>query len=141
MPYTMRDGQLVLISDAENAAQFMPRTIPTTAECLDALAARRFTAEESGTTFNGMSLQTDRVTQAKVTAAYVKAKADSTYAIANWKMAPGTFVTLSAAQIIAVGDAIAAHVQACFDHEALLSGQIEAADNPGSIDINAGWPA
>lgn len=107
------------------------------------LAARRFEAEESGTTFNGFPLATDRTTQAKITAAYVKATANPLYVIASWKFGPGLFAPLDAAAIIAAANAIEAHVQACFANEARISAQIEAATTSqalAAIDLEAGWP-
>lgn len=121
-----------------------PEPAPPTAETLlAALAARRFTAEESGTTFNGLPLATDRTSQAKITAAYVKAAGDPDYMIAAWKFAPGVFAPLDAATIIAAADAMESHVQACFANEAAITAQILAAETPedlAAIDIEQGWP-
>ena len=112
-------------------------------QVLGELANRRYQAEEGGTTLNGMPIATDRTTQGKVTAAYVKASADNTYSIASWKGADGTFTPLDAATIIAIADAIEAHVQACFSNEATLAGQISAATTLAeleAVDLEAGWP-
>lgn len=116
---------------------------PSPADLLAALAARRYVAEESGTTFNGLPLATDRTTQAKITAAYVKATADPNYAIAAWKFAHGVFAPLDAATIIAAADTMEAHVQACFANEAAITALIAAAETPedlAAIDIEQGWP-
>ena len=113
------------------------------AKRLQELADLRWTKEESGTTLGGNPLATDRTTQAKLTAAYVKAADDPNYAIANWKFAPGVFAPLDAATIMAAADAAEAHVQACFSNEATLSASIIAAADIASleaIDIEAGWP-
>lgn len=117
--------------------------MPTAESLLAALAARRYAAEESGTTFNGLPLATDRTSQAKITAAYVKATADPEYTIEAWKFAPGVFAALDAATIIAAADVMMVHVQACFANEAVISAQILAADSPealAAIDLEAGWP-
>jgi hypothetical protein len=110
---------------------------------LDELATIRWTKEEGGTTVGGTPIATDRTTQAKLTAAYVKAAADNTYAIANWKFDIGVFGTLNAATIIAAADAVELHVQACFTNEASLSASVLAASNFSeldAIDLQAGWP-
>jgi len=115
----------------------------TASDLLAALAARRYVAEESGTTFAGFPLATDRTTQAKITAAYVKAIGDPDYTIAQWKFAPGVFAPLDAAMIIGAANVMEAHVQACFSNEAALSAQILAAGTPEAlalIDLDAGWP-
>lgn len=116
---------------------------PTAPDLLAALAARRYTAEEAGTTFGGYPLATDRTTQAKITAAYVKATADPDYTIASWKFAPGVFAPLTSAQIIAAADVMEAHVQLCFANEAAISALILAAETPedlAAIDLEQGWP-
>lgn len=140
MPLVLKHGQIIEVS----ADQF-PQ--PTLAERKDKkmqdLAARRFMAEEGGTTLGNTPIATDRTTQGKVTAAYVKASADSNYTIAAWKGTDGTFSPLNATTIIAIADAIEAHVQACFANEATLSGQITAATTEAELDavnIETGWP-
>ena len=109
---------------------------------LQELAQRRYEAEEGGTTLGGNPLATDRITQSKITAAYVKASADDGFQITAWKTGPGVFSTLTAASIIAAANAIEAHVQACFDNEASLSSDItDAADleELAAVDIEGGW--
>jgi hypothetical protein len=59
------------------------------------------------------------------------------------QLADGTFVPLDAAGITAVAMAVRAHVQACFDKEAVLKAKIEAASSAeeiAAIDLNTGWP-
>ena len=112
-------------------------------EALQNLAERRWIAEEAGTSVNGMSILTDRETQAKLTAAYVKASQNSSYIIESWKFAPGVFITLTSSMIILIADAVEAHVQACFHNEAVLSNQIVSATTKEElyqVDLNAGWP-
>jgi len=153
--YQAEDGRTVIVEDgmtefaalvAMTPAPFVPPApLPiTAADALASLAARRFDAEEAGTTFNNYPLATDRTTQAKMTAAYVKASADPDYTIAAWKFGPGVFVELDAETIIAAANAIDAHIQACFWHEAELSALILAAETPealAAIDLDLGWPA
>lgn len=110
---------------------------------LAALANRRWIAEEGGTTLGGAPVATDRTTQTKVTAAYLKASANPAYAIPDWK-GPAGWMTLTAPQIAAIGDAIEAHVQACFTREKQIAEAIDAAEDHDAldaIDINSGWPA
>lgn len=85
------------------------------------IATARYEAEIAGV--NG--IRTDRESQSLITGAALKASMDSTYSC-RWKTEAG-FVTLTAAQIIAVADAVRAHVQSCFDREAELLPLIEAA--------------
>jgi hypothetical protein len=107
------------------------------------LADRRWQAETGGTTVNNSPVTTDAQSQAKITSAVVAAMLDANYSV-QWKMPGGNFVTFNHDQIIAIGQAMRAHVQACFDREAELSAQINGASDAealAAIDLNAGWPA
>lgn len=105
------------------------------------VADRRWRVETSGIVVDGAVIATDRDTQAKLTAARIVAKEDPTYTV-QWKL-PGGFATLTAAQVIAMADAVRAHVQAAFDREATLVADIEAATTHealAAIAIHGGWP-
>ena len=110
---------------------------------LDALADLRWRHETGGTVVGGTPIKTDAASTGKITAAYVQAKADAGFTV-NWKVATGFFATLDAATIIAIGDAVTAHVQACFDNEMALTTQIMMAADLSAlmaIDLESGWPA
>ncbi len=88
-----------------------------------------------------LPIATDEVTQTKVLGAVVAAQLDPNY-IVNWKTSAG-FVSLDATQVLAVAQAIRAHIQACFDHEASLMAAVTAAADAAAlavVDIEAGWP-
>lgn len=135
------------LTPEEIAALPQPEPLPleqARAQRLTELADYRWQRETGGTTLNGTPIATDRDSQAKLTAAWATAKDDPAYTIDNWKVAPGVFVTLDAATIIAAGEAARAHVQACFDREAVLSGEILACattEDVLAIDITTGWPS
>ena len=92
------------------------------------IAAARFEAETSG--IDG--IKTDRESQALITGAALKAMQDSEYSC-RWKGVNG-FIELTAPQILAIADAVRAHVQACFDREAELLPLIEAATSQEELD-------
>ena len=96
------------------------------------IATARHNAEIAGV--NG--IKTDRESQALITGAALKAMQDPDYTC-RWKGIDG-FVTLTAPQIIAIADAVRAHVQSCFDHEAELQPLIEAATTETELDA-IGW--
>lgn len=107
-----------------------------------ALAATRWDHETSGLTFDGHIIATDVVSQTKIIGAVVGVQLDPT-ATLNWKTAEGDFIPLSASSIIAIGQAMRAHVQACVDREAALVSVINAAADEAAldaIDITVGWP-
>ena len=96
------------------------------------IATARYNAEIAGVTINGVSIKTDRESQGLITGAALKAMQDNTYTC-RWKGIDG-FVELTAPQIIAIADAVRAHVQACFDREAELLPLIEAATSQEELD-------
>ena len=124
----------------------VPDPVPTLEDLkaakLAALADRRWQAEVGGITLNGVPIKTDRESTGKITAAYVQASANPEFSV-RWKVDTGVFVTLDAATIIAIGNAVTAHVQACFDNEDVLTTAILAAEDKAAldaVDIETGWP-
>lgn len=89
------------------------------------IAHARWAAETGGITLQGMTIRTDRESQGLITGAALKAIQDAEYSC-SWKT-DGGFVQLSAPQVLAIADAVRAHVQACFDHERALLAIIDAA--------------
>jgi len=99
----------------------------------DEIAAARYDAETGGCTVDGVTIATDRGSQALLTAAVVSARLDLEFKT-RWKCANGRFVTLDAMQLRAIGDAVIAHVEACFAREAELVEQIDAAQTTEDLD-------
>ena len=95
----------------------------------DEIAAARYDAETGGIDVDGVPIATDRGSQALLTAAVVTARLDMEFKT-RWKCADGRFVTLDAMQLRAIGDAVIAHVEACFAREGELCEQIDAAQTP-----------
>jgi hypothetical protein len=134
------DGDGVTTTKAEHEAAFFDAA---KAAKLAELATIRWNAEESGTTFGGNPLATDRTTQAKLTAGYAKAVNDPDFVIASWKFAAGVFGSLDATTIIAAANAVEAHIQACFTNEAALSANVLSAVDFAAleaVDLTVGWP-
>ena len=108
------------------AQYFAPMTL---ADCQAAkkaeIANARWVAETGGVALNGMTIRTDRESQSLITGAALKALQDAEY-VCSWKTDAG-FVELTAAQILAIADAVREHVQAQFDHERALLALIDAA--------------
>ena len=141
-----RDEGPTAFTGLENGSWVVRAALPTLeerrAQRLADLAALRWQKETGGTTFNGMPVATDAVSQTKYIGAVVGAQIDPD-AVINWKMADGAFVPLDAQAITAVAMAVRAHVQACFDNEAELKAELEAAttaEEIAAVDLNTGWP-
>jgi len=108
----------------------------------DVLAAKRWEIETGGTVFNGFPVGTDPESQTKYIGAVVGAQIDPNVSV-KWKMSDGTFVQLNAQAIVGLAMTVRAHVQACFDREAVLRAEIDAAQTAeelDAIDITVGWP-
>ncbi len=106
-------------------------------------AERRWQTETGGITVGGISVHTDDRSKLMLTGARVKAAANAGFET-QWVTADGQIVALTAAQIIAISDAVLAHVDACFAHFATLAAAIDAAADETAlvaIDITAGWPS
>ena len=115
------------------------RPTPTLAEqqadAISRLASRRWQAETGGMTFNGAPVATDDRSKALIYGTRGRS--------VKFKTASGQFVPLSASETEALADAVADHVQACFDHEAVLLDAINAAETVEeleAVDISSGWP-
>ena len=133
-PSTYGDG--VLVVPVANYAPPAPapglplvRTAPTPTSALliSAIGAQRYYVETKGITVSGMAVATDRESQARVNGAYNYTQLNPTLTL-QFKTSVG-FVTLTADQVKAVAQAVAAHVQACF----ALEGASVAAVTAGTI--------
>ena len=115
--------------------RLMP-SIPTLdelkAQKKSAIAAARYAAETAGTTVNGVLIDTGRDSQALITGAALAAVIDNTYSL-NWKTENG-FIHLTAPEIIAVAQAVRAHVQSCFDREGEVVALVDAAQTAEGLD-------
>ena len=96
------------------------------------IAAARYNAETAGVVFNDVLIDTGRDSQALITGAALAAVIDGEYSL-NWETVDG-FIHLSAPEIIAVAQAVRAHVQSCFDREGELVAQVDAAQNVEELE-------
>ena len=89
------------------------------------IAAARYDYEIAGVIINGVHITTDREDQAMITAVALSAVVDPTYTTV-WKGADG-YLTLNAAETLAMARIVGAHVEAAFAEEKRLSELIDAA--------------
>jgi hypothetical protein len=87
---------------------------PTKEALLARSAECRWEKETGGIDVGGMLVPTDERTQNVLSAAFVSAMADPEFAVADWKVAPGVYTTLSNETVRTLALAVRAHVQACF---------------------------
>ncbi|BBV97895.1 DUF4376 domain-containing protein [Pseudomonas monteilii] len=101
------------------------------------IAARRYQAEIGGIELAGLPIATDDRSKLLINGAAARAARDSGYTL-KWKTDEG-FIDLPADQVLTMADAVADHVQACFDREAEL--QVAVADRSITVEmIDQDWP-
>ena len=101
------------------------------------VAARRYQAEVTGITLDGLQINTDDRSKLLINGAALEATVDPGY-VMQWK-AGGGFVQLTGSQVIGIARAVRAHVQACFDREVELLAELEAGTLTDDM-LDQGWP-
>lgn len=88
-------------------------------------SAKRWEKEVGGIVVNGLTVATDDRSKTMISGARVAAQNDPNFTT-QWKGADGSFVTIDAAAVIGISDAMLAHVSNCFATEAQVLVDIEA---------------
>jgi hypothetical protein len=96
------------------------------------LTDARYAAETGGITLNGITVRTDRESQAMLNGAYTTCQMNPD-AIIDWKGVNG-WVQLDASAITAIAQAVSAHVQSCFTRERLLAEQVTVAETAAELE-------
>lgn len=103
-------------------------------------ADKRWRVETGGITVAGVPVATDDRSKTMIMGARIKADVDPEYSV-GWKGADGSFVSLAAPQIVAISNAVLAHVDACFAAEAAVATFIAAGDITTSQQVDDWqWP-
>lgn len=124
------------------AAEDMPLDDART-QCRAMIAEERYTAEVGGmlwtqpSTVQTYGIATDDRSQSKVTGAKVQAESNPTYTVPAWKCAEPSgalaFIALENADIIDLGNSLAAFVGSLFEREKVLNQQIDEAATVGDL--------
>jgi hypothetical protein len=110
-----------------------PRTLQDFKDAQWALIkSARNTAEYAGFVWGGSAFDSDALSQGRITGAVTMAQMTPTFTI-DWTLADNTVRTLTAIQMIGVGVALGAHVEAQFSHGQALRVQIEAAATSAEV--------
>jgi hypothetical protein len=148
------DGEVVAYTDDQAAAKASRPTYPATwsnttfvwvddraldkvrADQWSAIKAARSAAVAGGFGWNGMSFQSDPTSQGQIQGAVqlavLAAQAGQPFTI-NWTLTDNTVATLSGADMIQVGLAMGAFVQAQYDKGVALRNQIDAATDAEAV--------
>lgn len=104
----------------------------------------RWQKQQEPTNLNGIALQTDDVTVGRITAAVVLMDAaPNSPQSRRWKINETTWVDVDRSSLVAMGAAIAGHIEACFQNEEALHILVNGAqdiNDLAAIDIESGWP-
>lgn len=116
------------------------------------IAERRWQHETGGVVINGMPVDTSDRSKTLIVGKYRKAEKSAPGATFTWKTNAGP-VQITAATMIAIGDAIEDFIQDCFDREAVLIPAANALTEPADVvaaitapstslvNWTAGWPS
>ena len=129
-----------LVRDAVGQWHTVTSDAGTKMGLLDYAANVRWRKEVGGTFVNGKPVATDRESQGQITAAVSLAQVNPQVSL-QWKYNDDTWGVLDAAGILALGQAVAAHVQACFAAEAALSADIKTGTVSSQAQIDGVFAA
>lgn len=102
-------------------------------------AQKRWELETGGIEVSGMPVDTSRDSQALIHGAFSLAQTDASVSF-RFKSG-GAFIALDASQMIAIGEAVARHIQACFVWEASILDALNAETISSEADIDAAFAA
>lgn len=101
-------------------------------------AQKRWEKEVGGATVGGMAIHTDDRSKSLIMGARMAAEADPDFTT-DWKAADGSFITIDAATIVAVSNAVLAHVANCFAIEAQVIDAIGIGTITTTSEIDAAF--
>lgn len=104
-------------------------------------AAKRYSVETGGYTFDSHVIATDRDSQGKITSVAVAANTVGPSFSTEWKCLDGTFFTLNHDEAILMATAVMTFVSGCFTTEASVVGAIAAGTITTMAAVDAAaWP-
>lgn len=111
-----------------------PRTLADLkAQQWNLIKQARSIAEHAGFTWDGSTFDSDAVSQQRITGAVTLAQMNPGFTI-GWTLADNTVRVLSAADMIAIGQALGLHVATIFGQAQALRNQIEAATTKEAVE-------
>lgn len=105
-------------------------------------AAKRYTLETGGYVFRGHRIATDRESRVSISGMALGASLLGDQFSTSWKCADGSFITLDAADALALATEVMAFVSACFGVESEVSAGIASGDITSIEQVDhADWPS
>lgn len=136
VPDDMANRHRVMIAEWEADGNTIEPYAEPAPDLIAHAAQKRWEKEVRGITLSGLVIYTDDRSKIMISGARVAAEADPNFTT-QWKGADGTFVTLDAAMIVAISNAVSTHVSNCFALEAQVLAQIEAGTITTAAEIDA----
>lgn len=99
--------------------------------------------ESNGTTYNSYRFATDKDSQIKYLGILVSSMMDPTFTT-QFKTMDNEYVTLTNTDVVGLSMQVKSHIQACYDNDASILEQINAAttvEEIDAIDVSVGWPS
>lgn len=110
------------------------------AKALDGLADYRFNTSRSGIVHNGVDIQSDVASVARMHPYVTESMINGLYDI-EWKKADGSFHNYTVQELKPVYKSVVNYIGDCFKRERVLHDEIMASSDPWSVDITTGWPS
>lgn len=94
---------------------WQPKPLPALKDaCRDLVREKRYAIEAGGFTVGQVTVRTDPISQAKIQGAAQLFDKDPTLETIDWEARPGVWISLTQAQMTAIGVAVGRFVQRCF---------------------------
>lgn len=136
VPDDMGNRHRVMLAEWEAQGSKIEPYAPPTPILPNYAAQKRWEKENGGIDVGGARIATDDRSKVMISGARVASESNPNFST-EWKTAEGAFVTVDAAMVVAISDAMLAHVSNCFALEAQALAQIEAGTitNTDQIDL------
>lgn len=138
VPDDMANAHRRAIADWEAAGGVRTPYAAPAVDLVAYAARKRWDREVGGVSVGGVAVATDDRSKMMVLGARMAAVADPGFTT-RWKTLEGAFVDLSSAQIVAISDAVLAHVDACFALEATVLADIAAGEITTAAEVDAAF--
>lgn len=103
-------------------------------------AYKRYAKEIGGITISNIPVATDDRSKQMILGARLAAETDSNWST-SWVAADGSIAPVNAATIIAISDAVQAHVNNCFTTYAVVKADIDSGEITTTAEIDAAFAA
>lgn len=109
-------------------------------ECLYLLEKKRRIEQSSGVIVNGVDMQTDAASIAKMDQ-YATESMTNGIKVVYWQKEDGTFYSWDIADFKKMFSEVTLYENACFKRQSELLDEINVAPDPATVDISIGWPS